>query len=136
MKLRKIISLLFLFAFAVVLAHSIIPHQHDDELCLINNCGNQHSARNHHDTSGTFPWHCHALSHVVLFEQKMLNKIKILPPFLPDLLADQTRYTDIWFVPVTKDFGLTGTPIPSYGILHLSKPRAPPSLSWNHSSDN
>jgi hypothetical protein len=89
LKNRQYISLLFLFAISIVLAHSIVPHYHHAEPYLLG-C---QPATDKQDNPGKAPWHCHALNHVVFIEFQLLNKYKPVRSFhfefIPRLIQRQ-----------------------------------------------
>jgi hypothetical protein len=78
LKRNRCISLLFLAAIALLLAHGIIPHHYVDESCLVYH-SDEH--QNPPDQPKNLPWHCQAYSLVVLYEQQLVVKYKtILSP--------------------------------------------------------
>jgi len=121
LKKKQYISLLFLFAISLVLAHSIIPHHHDEPYLF--SC---HPVTDKQDNPEKTPWYCHALSQVVFIEYQLLNKYKIVKPFqfnfiqvqvqqqlpTPETEQDKVLYTDV--------------PLLQFSLISPSHLRAPP----------
>jgi hypothetical protein len=128
LKKKQYISLLFLFAISLVLAHSIIPHHHYGESCVTNNCFNNQAIHGQSEKHSKGPWHCQAFNHVVLIEQQSPVKFRpfLSEQILPDgnqlmgaivVLESETKYYTYFREPVTDP------------LVSLSPLRAPPALA-------
>jgi hypothetical protein len=129
LKNKTFISLFFLFAITLVLAHGIIPHHHFDEECVTK--GSYHPAYPvHPDNPVKFPWHCQAYNHVVYTEQQLLNKFKTCT----SVIQLDPAFIDIWHTPISFEPGfeihsLNDGPLTCIPIISLSLLRAPPVLA-------
>lgn len=85
---KKLICLLFLFAFGIVLTHNIIPHHHHFDDFLENHpCHAQQNDTHHHSH---FPAHCHAFNETSFIKNTLstypiiVKVIAVLDPILTD----------------------------------------------------
>jgi hypothetical protein len=74
---QKYISHLFLFAFSIILAHSIIPHDHHTDLYGSTCSTKCNTVPAKQGDSKRLPWHCEAFNHVMLFEHNSLHKYNV-----------------------------------------------------------
>jgi hypothetical protein len=81
------------------MAHSVIPHHHCDELSTLEDkCDNIPVGLQHRP--GNIPWHCQAISHLVLIEQQLLLKFKTIVLFQFETLEVRELIKPLSGVPV------------------------------------
>jgi hypothetical protein len=123
------ISILFLFAIALVMAHSIIPHHHFDESCALSINGNCHAASCQASESTKVPWHCQAYNHVIFYDPQVVNN-RNLPATTPfEFNSDRIADLVVWFEPEYTCHPLTGSALWKNSFLPLLSLRGPPTVS-------
>jgi len=117
---------LFLFAVAVIQAHSIIPHHHHAEP---NAYGCTQPAASNKDKPVEAPWHCQALNQIVFVDKQVLCKSKQVTPFPADPLPSSCR--SVIACPAAESYLPIYPLLPAYhNPLMLPVPgRAPPEFT-------
>lgn len=127
-KLVKNIPVLFMwFAWLVLTAHLLIPHDHhliesfsSEESCPASNSNTGHQ--------GEFPVHCHAFNDlasekaVTFILKRYIISIDFLFTNIPDAIVSESQIPLFTFVEIRK-------PFPDSYLLELSSLRAPPSIA-------
>jgi hypothetical protein len=129
LKKKKYISLLFLFAISLMLAHGIVPHHHDDVSCLLNSCGNYNVSSGESREHSKAPWNCRAYSDVVFFERQLLGKSRtVVSNYLP-FAFNQVTYTFMLPDPDSPCSVYNGEQVIYNPFIPSSPLRAPPTLA-------
>jgi len=129
LKKNQYISLLFLTAISLVLAHGIVPHHHFDASCIVNHCDDYKVIPCQSPKPPNVPWHCQAYNNVLLIEQQLLIKFKTLVSEQYVLTADQIPDDLDFNESVTRYNAYYIEPITCHSFVSLSSLRAPPALT-------